>query len=156
MQRLAILLLIVVVAVCVWLLWPKPSDQKLILDLVARAEHGIETKNTEEIMSCVAHDYRDPSGLTRADIFKLAMHYQRTSDQADIVINQSQLDINPPVATGHFDVEVTYSQGGPSGLPERPTLTVEFEKQRQGLFHRAWLVKSVSGHGLERNLEGLM
>ena len=154
-QRLAITLLPIVVAVCVWLLWPKPSDEKLILDLMARAEYGVETKDVQEIMSCVARDYHDPSGLTRADIFKLAMHYQRTSDQADVVIGNSQLDITPPAATGHFDVELSLSQGGPPEQ-QRLTLTVEFEKERQGFFRKAWLVKSVSGHGLHQDFEGLM
>ncbi len=154
-QRLAILLLPVVVAVCVWLLWPKPSDEKLILDLVARVEQGVEAKDVQEIMGCIARDYHDPYGLTRADIYKLAMHYQRTSDQADIVINGYQLDITPPTATGHFDVELSLSQGGPPEPPQRLKLTVEFRKERQGLFHRAWLVRSVSGQGLHRDFEGL-
>jgi hypothetical protein len=140
----------------VWLLWPRPSDQALILELVARAEHGVETKNANEIMGCVARDYHDPAGLTRVDIFRLAMHWQRSSEQVDVAIDQYQLDITPPTATGKFEVELTFSEGGSAELPQRLPLTVEFEKQRVGLFRKGWLVKSVSGHGLERDFEGLM
>jgi hypothetical protein len=155
-QRLAILLLIASVAVAVWLLWPRPSDEKLILDLVARAEHGVETKNADEIMGCVARDYHDPSGLSRVDIFRLAMHWQRTSEQADVTIDSYMLDITPPTATGHFEGEVAISEGGPPEHPQRMSLTVEFGRERQGFFGKKWVVTSVSGHGLKRGLEGLM
>ena len=155
-QRLALLLGVAAAAAVVWLLWPRPSDEKLILDLVAKAEHGVETKNAQEIMSCVALDYHDPSGLTRADIFRLAMHWQKTSEQADVSINQYQLDIRPPAATGQFEVDLLLSQGGQAGQPERLKLAVEFQKERRGLFGRAWVVRSVSGHGLGRDFEGLL
>jgi hypothetical protein len=155
-QRLVIVGLIVVVPVCVWLLWPRPSDKELILDLVAKAEHGVETKNTQEIMSCVSRDYRDPTGLTRLDIFRLAMNWQRTSEQVDVVIGEHQLEIAPPTATGRLEVELVFSQGGPPELPQRLPLTVEFAKERKGLLGKAWRVKSVSGHGLEKDFEGLM
>jgi hypothetical protein len=156
LQRLVILGLIVVVPVCVWLLWPRPSDRQLILDLVAKAEHGVETKNTEEIMSCVSRDYRDPTGLTRVDIFRLAMQWERTSEQVDVVIDEYELTVTPPTATGRFEVELTFSQGGPPELPQRLPLTVEFAKERKGVFGKAWRVNSVGGHGLEKDFEGLM
>jgi hypothetical protein len=140
----------------VWLLWPRPSDQKLILDLVARAEHGVETKSADEIMSCVARDYHDPSGLSRVDIFRLAMHWQQTSGQADVAIDSYKLDITPPSARGQFELEVAISEGGASEQPQRMSLTVEFGQERQGLFGRKWVVESVSGHGLEHGFEGLM
>jgi len=156
MQRLVILGIVVVVPVCVWLFWPRPSDRQLILDLVAKAEHGVETKNTEEIMSCVSRDYRDPTGLTRVDIFRLAMQWERTSEQVDVAIDEYELDITPPTATGRFEVEVAFSQGGAPELPQRLSLAVEFGKQRKGLLGKAWRVKSVGGHGLEKDFEGLM
>jgi len=155
-QRLAIALSIAIVAACVWRFWPRPSDEQLILDLVSKAEHGVETKNTEEIMGCVARDYRDPSGLTRVEIFRLAMHWQRTSEQVEVAIEQYHLDVTAPTASGQFEVQLIFNQGGPPEAPERLNLTVEFAKERSGLFGRAWLVRSISGHGLERNFEELM
>jgi hypothetical protein len=155
-QRLVIAGLIIAVPVCVWLLWPRPSDEQLILNLVAKAEHGVETKNTQEIMSCVSRDYRDPTGLTRLDIFRLAMNWQRTSEQAEVVIGEHQLEITRPTATGRFEVELAFSEGGPPELPQRLSLVVEFAKEGKGLFGKAWRVKSVSGHGLEKEFEGLL
>ncbi|MFB3882611.1 MAG: hypothetical protein ACE149_15195 [Armatimonadota bacterium] len=155
-QRLAILLVVVGVALCVWLLWPRPSDENLILETVARAEHGVETKNADEIMGCVARDYHDPSGLSRIDIFRLAAHWQRTSEQAEVTVDSYQLDIKSPNATGKLEVEVLISAGGEVGRPERMSLTVEFERERSGLFGKKWLVRSVSGHGFDRSFEGLM
>ncbi len=107
-------------------------------------------------MDCVARDYHDPAGLTRTDIFRLAMHWQKTSGQADVSINQYQLDIEPPTATGHFEVDLLLSEGGSLGQPERLSLAVEFRKERHGLFRRAWVVRSVSGYGMERGFEGLL
>ena len=153
---MAIVALAAVVAVGGWLLWPKPSEESLIIELVAKAEHGVETKNAQEIVGCVARDYRDPSGLTHADIVRLAMQWQRTAEQTEVVIDEYRLEITPPTARGEFEVELSFSEGGRQGPPERMALTVEFEKQRTGLLRRSWLVKSVSGHGLERDVEGLM
>lgn len=133
-----------------WLLHPRPSNEKLILDLVARAKQGIETKNTNEIMDCVAKDYRDDSGLTRMDIFRLAIHWQRSSEQVEITIIESDLDIAPPLATGRFQVELAFTQGG----GERLNLEVDFQRERKS-WKKVWLVKSVSGHGQTRDLEGL-
>lgn len=156
MQRLVILGAIVVLPVCVWLLWPRPSDKELLLELVARAEHGVETKNTEEIMGCVSREYHDPAGLTRLDIFRLAMQWQRSPEQVDVVIDEYQLEVTPPTATGRFDVELAFGAGASFGLPQRLALTVEFAKERKGLFGRRWRVKSVSGHGLEKGFEELL
>jgi len=53
-------------------------------------------------------------------------------------------------------VDLLLSQGGQAGQPERLKLTVEFQKERRGLFGRAGVVRSVSGHGLGRDFEGLL
>ena len=156
LSKRKIALAIVIAAAFVWWLFhPRPSDEKLILDLVAKAEQGIETKNTSEIMDCVAKDYRDDSGLSRLDIFRLAMHWQRSSEQVEITINEYDLDVARPLATGRFQVELTFSQGGGVELPQRLNLEVDFQQQRRG-WRKVWLVKSVNGHGLGRNFEGLL
>jgi len=154
--KLGIALLAALVAVSAWWwLHPRPSNEKLILALVSKAEHGVETKNRQEIMDCVAQDYHDEEGLTRLDIFRLALHWERSSEQVGITVNEYQLDITPPTATGRFEVELAFSQTGESGLPGRLPLVVKFEKQRRG-WRKLWLVKSVGGHGLGRNFEELL
>jgi len=55
-----------------WLLQPRPSDRERLEELVARAQQGFENRSVGEIMSCVAQDYRDDSGLTRAEVLYLA------------------------------------------------------------------------------------
>ena len=137
-----------------WLLHPRPTDEDLILALMAKAEHAVETKNRAEIMECMAKDYRDDSGLSRLDIFRLALHWERSPEQVDIVIEEYELDTSGRSATGRFEVQLEFHEAGRHEPPLRLPLVVEFEKQRQR-WRRVWLVKSVSGHGIESNLEGL-
>jgi hypothetical protein len=156
MSKLKIAVALAILAVFAWWLFhPKPSDELQILDLVAKAEHGVETKNTDGIMDCVARDYRDDSGLSRVDIFRLAMHWQRSSEQVEIAVNQYELDVARPLATGRFEVELAFDQGGGPEPPTRLNLEVDFARQRKG-WRKVWLVKSVSGHGLGRDFEGLL
>jgi hypothetical protein len=154
-RSLSIIAVIVVAAAAAWwFYYPRPTDEELILVLVEKAEYGVETKDKAEIMECVAKDYRDDSGLSRLDIFRLALHWERSPEQVDIVIDEYELNISAPRATGRFDVQLEFQEAGRHELPLRLPLVVEFEKQRQR-WRRVWLVKSVSGHGIEGNLEGL-
>ncbi len=137
-----------------WFIHPRRTDEQLILDLVAKAEHGIETKSRSEIMDCVAEDYHDEAGLSRIDILRLAMHWERSSEQVEIVVGEYELDIIAPRAAGRFVAELEFEQAGGHDPPLRVPLVVEFEKQRRG-WRKVWLVKSVSGHGLEKGFEGL-
>jgi len=138
-----------------WLLYPWHTDEELILDLVTRAEAAIEAKDKDALMACVAKDYRDEGGLSRLDIFRLALQWQQSSEQVDITIGEYELNVESPKATGWFEVELVFHEyeryDSPVGLP----LTVDFEKQRRR-WRKAWFVKSVSGHGLERDFEGLL
>ena len=71
-----------------------------------------------------------------------------------IAIDEYELNTNAPSATGRFHVQLDFQEAGRHEPPLRLPLVVEFEKQRQR-WRRVWLVKSVSGHGIEGNLEGL-
>jgi hypothetical protein len=135
-----------------WLLRPRPTDEELILDLVAKAEHAVETKDKDEILECVASDYQDDSGLSRVDILRLALHWERSSEQVEIIIDEYELDIASPTATGYFVVQLEFQQAGRYQPPLRLPLVVEFEKQRRG-WRKVWVVKSVSGHDIERRFE---
>lgn len=105
-------------------------------------------------MDCVAEDYHDEAGLSRIDILRLAMHWERSSEQVEIVVGEYELDIIAPRAAGRFVAELEFEQAGGHDPPLRVPLVVEFEKQRRG-WRKVWLVKSVSGHGLEKGFEGL-
>jgi hypothetical protein len=139
-------------AVAWWLLRPGPSDEELIARLVVKAETAVESKSTSDIMDCVAEDYRDDAGLTRADIFRLAFRWERTGGTVDVAVEDYELEVNSPRATGRFDVRLFFEEQGQSAPPLRLSLVVEFEKERHRL-HREWRVQSVSGHGLEKNFE---
>jgi len=154
-RSLGIIVAIVAAAVASWwFLHPRPTDEELILDLVAKAEHGVETKNRAEIMQCVAKDYQDDSGLSRLDIFRLALHWEKSPEQVAIAIDGFELDVSSPTARGRFEVQLEFYEAGRHEPPLRLPLVVEFEKQRQK-WRRVWLVKSVSGHGIGSNVEGL-
>ena len=131
-----------------WLFQPRPTDEELIQEVVARAEHGVETKSVDEIMSCVSDEYRDGSGLSHRDIWRLAMNWARSPEEAEVVIGSDDVEVDSPRATGWFGVTV-YLQVGARRvkLPEMQ-LTVRFEKERRG-WRKVWLVRSVSGHDLE-------
>jgi len=154
-RRLVVGVVVAVAAGLGWLLFhQRESDEELILEVVARAERGVETKNRDEIMSCLARDYEDSGGLSRADIFRLALHWEKSSEQAEVWIDDYEIEVTPPRATGRLEVRVEFSQGGRTEPVVRLPLTVEFEKERRGL-KKVWAVKSVSGHGMERRFEGL-
>jgi len=138
-----------------WFLYPRPSDRFLIEQLIAKAEHGIETKSTKEIMECVSPDYHDQDGLTHTDIYRLAWRWQRTSGRADIAIEDYQLDIKSPNATGDFRVQVLLEAEGESYPPIHLRLSVHFEKRRRG-WHRVWAVKAVNGHGVKERFEDFL
>jgi len=138
-----------------WLFHPRPTDQELIQELVARAEHGVETKSVDEIMSCVSDEYKDGSGLSRRDIWRLAMNWARSSEEAEVVIGSYDIEVASPRATGWFGVTVYLHAGAHRlELPEMQ-LTVEFEKERRG-WRKVWLVRSVTGHDLESMTQDYM
>ena len=138
-----------------WLFHPRPTDQELIQELVARAEHGVETKSVDEIMSCVSDEYKDGSGLSRRDIWRLAMNWARSSEEAEVVIGSYDIEVASPRATGWFGVTVYLHAGAHRlELPDMQ-LTVEFEKERRR-WRRVWLVKCVTGHDLESMTQDYM
>jgi len=149
-----LLALVVLGAGAWWVLRPRPTDRELIERLIAKAEHGVETKSLKEIMGCVASDYHDPAGLSKTDIWRIALQWVRSSEQVDVVIEDYALDLHPPTAIGRFDLRLIAEQGL-LGIPATMQLTVEFAKERRRL-SGVWLVRSVSGHGLEKEFEGVL
>jgi hypothetical protein len=126
-----------------WLAHPRPSDEELIAELVARAEHGVETKSVDEIMSCVSRDYEGQGDWSREDVWRVAMQWARSSEQAEVTIQDWQVNVAKGQAIGHFQVDVTLSEQG-RGRPIALFLTVDFERERKGL-RKVWLVRSVRG-----------
>jgi hypothetical protein len=141
-------------AAAVWFWYPRPSDGELIAALVQRAEHGVETKNAKEITSCVSPDYKDSEGLTHTDILRLALQWARTSGQADVTIEDYQLDITRPTARGTFDVVLVLGTQGEAAKPRNIRVAVEFALERRG-WRRVWLVRSVEGYDLDSIIEGI-
>lgn len=137
----------VVAAAAVWFWRPRPSDEELIAALVQRAEHGVETKDAREITSCVSPNYKDSEGLTRTDIVRLALQWARTSEQADVTVEDYQLDVAPPTARGTFDVALVLGTQGEAAKPRNIRVAVEFALERRG-WRRVWLVRSVEGYDL--------
>ncbi len=151
----SLLLALIAASLGWWLFRPRISDEELILALVSRVEHGVETKSTKEIMQCIAPDYSDQAGLSRVDIYRLAWRWGTASETAQIVVDDYEVEVTSPTATGRFEVTVLFEQNGRQAPPVRLDLTVQFEKQRRRL-RKVWLVKSSSGHGLEKGLENVL
>ena len=79
-RGLKIVVLVLVGTAFGWWLWhPRPTDQELIDELIARAEHGVETKSVDEIMSCLSRDYGGQGDLSREDMWRMAMQWARSS-----------------------------------------------------------------------------
>jgi hypothetical protein len=145
-------------AVGAWLLNPQPTDQEVLEEVVAVAEQSFETKSLSKILNHVASDYHDEGGLSRADVVNLAQRVVRSTEHIDITINDYDIQVRAPAATGHFDVVVAFHEGGGSVITLRRHLDVTFEKRRQGwrsLWRGRWLVTSVNGHGLDKDYESL-
>jgi hypothetical protein len=155
-KRLWIAAILVVAAgafLCWWM--HRASDRQLIDELVARAEHGIETKSLDEIMGCIAPDYQDPTGLSKLEVYRGAMHFVQSPDTADVSIDNTSVEITSPTATGVFDVHVVITQNGRYIDSGPMQVTVQFEKERRRL-SKVWMVKSVSAPGISRQFEDYM
>jgi hypothetical protein len=151
------LLLLVAAGVAIgwWFAHPRTTEEELILEVVARAEHGVETKSVQEIMDCIAPDYEDEAGLTRVDVWRLAMRWARSPERADVVIEEYEVTVTPPTATGHFVGRVLVEQEGQYTAPLNLDVRVEFEKQRRR-WRKVWLVKSVSEATAAQEYEGYL
>ncbi len=142
--QLALVGLFVVAVLAWWLTNPRISDEQQILNLVAKAEHGVETKNGREIMECVAPDYKDSSGLDRTEILKMVNSWVRSSDQAEVTVQEPQIKVDGFTAVARLDVQVYLESEGRALRPVNAELEVTFEKQWRKL-RQVWLVKSVEG-----------
>ena len=148
------LLLLVAVGAAIgwWFAHPRTTDEELILELVARAEHGVETKSVQEMMECIAPDYEDGTGLTRVDVWRLAMRWARRPGRAEVVIEEYEVTVTPPTAMGRFVGRVVVEQEGQYMAPLNLDVTVEFEKQRRR-WRQVWLIKSISDATVAQELE---
>lgn len=136
---------------------PSPDDRQSIEDLVLRAKHAFEQRSPAEVMSCVAPDYRDSSGLTRDDVYRIVQRLTRGSQQIEITITSQDIETRGGSAVGHFRVQ-TVAREGADVVNWPMNLEVQFLKQRQGASHlwrRSWVVKSVNGHGMEKVFDDL-
>jgi hypothetical protein len=137
-----------VVALAVWWLTnPRISDERQIQNLVAKVEHGVETKSGHEIMECVAPDYKDSSGLDRLEILKLVNSWVRSPEQADVSVEDYQIKVEGRTATGHFTVQVYLQDSDWGRSPLQMGLEVRFEKRWRRL-RQVWLVKAAEGPAL--------
>jgi len=133
------------------LVQPSPDDRQSIEDLVMRAQHAFEQRSASEIMSCVATDYQDGSGLTRDEVYRIVQRLTRGSQEISVTITSQDIQTRGASAVGRFKVQ-THTREGAEVVDWPMDLEVQFVKQRQGAFHfwrRSWVVKSVNGHGLE-------
>jgi len=138
-----------------WVVHPRPSDEELIAELVARAEHGVETKSVEEIMSCVSRDFRGQGDMFREDVWRSAQQWARSPVEADVAIQDQRVTLRGPEATGQFQVDVRLEEEGRLVQSLNLFLTVGFERERRGL-RKLWLVKSVSGFDPDELIEELL
>ena len=149
------LLVLVGVAVGWWVWHPRPTDRELIEELIARVEHGVETKSVDEIMSCLSRDYERQGDLSREDIWRMAMQWARSSAQADVLIEDYRLTLEGPEATGYFQVKIGLTEDGFRRPPLALSLTVDFVRRRSGL-RTVWLVQSIGGFDPDLLVEELL
>jgi hypothetical protein len=140
------------------LLASRPSERQLVQQLVQKAKHGLETRSLDQMMDCIAPDYRDDAGLTHADARRIAQAVARNVQKAEVTITHSHIALTGRSALGHFDVNVVL-HAGDQAIAWPMKLKVLFEKQRRGwrgLWRAAWVVKSIEGHGLDKGYEELL
>jgi hypothetical protein len=152
--KLVLLAALTLTAVAVWTLYPRPSDADLIAELIRRGEHGIETKNTKEIMGCVAPDYHDSQNVTRTELLRLVMQWARVRERGEVTIEDYHLEITPPSATGTFAVTFVLAGEGGRRTPLPMQLTMQFEEHPH-TWRDEWLVRSVEGYSVGSMMEGV-
>jgi hypothetical protein len=138
-----------------WVVHPRPSDEELIVELVARAEHGVETKSVAEIMSCVSRDFRGEGDMFREDVWRAGQQWARSPIEADIAVHDQRVTLRGAEAVGEFQVDVRLEEEGRLVQSLNLFLRVEFERQRRGL-RKLWLVKSVQGFDPNELIEELL
>ncbi len=141
-------------AAALWLLSPKPTDREQVLAMIARGEHGLETKNAKEVMSCVAPDYHDSQNATYSELYRGVLQWGRVPMQGDLTIQDYRIDVGRGTGTGRFSVVFVLREksGHEETFPMQLTMT--FEKRRQG-WRQVWLVKSVEGYDEGKMIEGV-
>lgn len=141
-------------AVAVWFLSPRATDRELIVETIARGEHGIETKDVKEIMSCIAPDYSDSQNTTRTELLRMAMQWPRVHERGEVTVEDYHLEITPPTATGVFEVTFVLIEGGGARTVMPLTLTMQFGKAWRK-WRPVWLIKSVEGYSMDGLMEGV-
>ncbi len=138
-----------------WLVRPRTSDEELIAEVVARAEHGVETKSVDEIMSCVSSEYRGQGDMRREDVWRSAQQWIRSPATAQVTVENQRVTVEEGKAVGRLEVDVRLEEEGRLVRHLRLFLTVDFERERRGL-RKVWLVKSMSGFDPDELIEEML
>ena len=137
--------LLLLAAGAIWLTFRRPvSDQELIHTLIDQVEQGVETKNLGKIMSAISKDYSDSLGLSRRQIFRMALDFVRSEERCDVLVDSVFIEVNPPRA--HAKMHVLVTQLLPEPMPGEPQSLydgpVEIELRKEGSH---WRVVSSGG-----------
>jgi hypothetical protein len=142
--------LLVLAAGAIWLTLRRPvSDRELIDGLIDQVEQGVETKNLGKIMSAISKDYSDSLGLSRRQIFRMALDFVRSEERCDVLVDSVSIELHPsrvhgPSAKASMHVLVT-ELSAESATAEPATIydgPVEVELRKEG---RSWRVISSGG-----------
>jgi len=142
-KSIAFIVLLIVVPVSLFLLWP--SDKARIRKLIKKGAAGFEQKNIEEVMACVSYTYQDEYGMTYLLIQKGVERFLNRLDRIKIEYEHLEINVDGRIATADLDVRVIGTRGehtqyvlGDFDTPQHIIFTLEKERLR-------WLVVGTQG-----------
>jgi len=142
-KSIAFILLVIVVAVSLFLLWP--SDKARIRKLIKKGAAGFEQKNIEEVMACVSYTYQDEYGMTYLLIQKGFRRFLNQLDRVKIEYEHLEINVDGRIATAALDVRVIGTREehtqyviGDFDNPLYITFTLEKERMK-------WLITGTQG-----------
>ncbi|MCD6359808.1 MAG: hypothetical protein J7M38_03020 [Armatimonadetes bacterium] len=113
---------------------PALSDRRQIVELVANLERAVEQRRTSTVMRCISADYEDGYGLTRPVLQRLIVEAARDPEPIDVVIQLSDIAIEPDGSRASAHIEADYALGEPVGMGESTHISVDvvFRRERGG------------------------
>jgi len=123
-----------------WLTRARLSDREQIARVIRQIQQGVQTKNTNLILSGISRDYRDGAGLNYRDLWRAAWRLRRGQEQVRVLIPELEMTTNPDTAWVKLRAEVSVGYSEETAKHYAGRIALALRRERGG-----WKVISSGG-----------
>jgi hypothetical protein len=132
-KSIAILILLLIIPVILYLLWP--SDESRIKKLFKEGSAAIDKEDLEAVMSKVSFNYQDEYGVNYLYIKEMMKHVFQQMNDIKVEYENLKINVTDKTATADMDVIVLATISGNTGyvlgdLAKPAHLKFTLEKER--------------------------